>query len=341
MTAPTHHRTPRRRVPAALAASLTATGLLLLACSAPTHPGATAPPTAGAGSSTASVPQSPNPSSSSPGAVARAGGSVSGSSSAAPVPSTPSSPPRHQLTAGNSVSPPGSAPSSNPGHTPDAASLPAPGQPAPASGPGTAAPGQPGNAGGGGFPTQAGSPATPANPSHAAAATPAGGPAISDSVRRAALAAAPAGMAPGTLALPTLGVGPSPLGPTCAEPNGILEPPANSIGMLCDWRGSASLDAPGGEVTIAGHINFNRLPNAAFARLAQMSSGDAIYTSSPSGRVQAWVVTMRYELPKTQPLDTTAFAGPDGPRQLVLVSCGGALSGRSYLNNVYVDASPA
>lgn len=143
-----------------------------------------------------------------------------------------------------------------------------------------------------------------------------------------------------TLALPTLNVGPSPLGPICAEPGGILEPPANSIGMLCDWRGSASLDAGAGMTTLAGHINFNRLPNAAFARLSQMSPGDEIYTASPSGRVQAWVVTRRYELPKTQQLDAGAFAGPDGPRQLVLVSCGGALSGRSYLNNVYVDAVP-
>ncbi len=326
MTTPTSH--PRRgRVAAALtAAALVVAGLALFVTAGPSQPGDPTQAIAGAPSSTTPyAPGLPSP----PAGAAAAGGPVS----------TPSSPghPSPGAVADGPVSSPGS----------DAG---APGQPAPASGPGAAVPSQPGSSasdpgsttGGGtsgipGVPVQG---ETPGNPGNAAAVDTGAGSGVSDAARAAARAATPPTMPPNTLALPTLNVGPSPLGPICAEPGGILEPPANSIGMLCDWQGSASLDAGAGMTTLAGHINLNRLPNAAFARLAQMSSGDAIFTSSPSGRVQAWVVTRRYELPKTQQLDAGAFAGPDGPRQLVLLSCGGALSGRSYLNNVYVDAVP-
>jgi len=327
MATPTH-RPHRGRLAATAVASvvLVVVGLVLFVTAGSNRPGDPTQAVAGAPGSTSTTPYAP---SLPPPAGAAAGGSVS----------TPSSPghPSPGAVADGPVSSPGS----------DAG---APGQPAPASGPGAAVPSQPGSSasdpgsttGGGtsgipGVPIQG---ETPGNPGNAAVVDTGAGSGVSDAARAAARAATPPTMPPNTLALPTLNVGPSPLGPICAEPGGILEPPANSIGMLCDWRGSASLDAGAGMTTLAGHINFNRLPNAAFARLSQMSPGDAIFTSSPSGQVQAWVVTRRYELPKTQQLDAGAFAGPDGPRQLVLLSCGGALSGRSYLNNVYVDAVP-
>ena len=148
-------------------------------------------------------------------------------------------------------------------------------------------------------------------------------------------------MAPGTLALPTLSVGPSSAGPVCSEPGGVLEPPVNAVGMLCDWRGSAALDASTGMTTEVGHIDYNARVGA-FARLSQMRSGDVIYTRGQAG-TQAWIVTRELARSKTLPLDATAFAGPDGPRQLVLVSCGGNLipGQRSYADNIYVFAVPA
>lgn len=148
-------------------------------------------------------------------------------------------------------------------------------------------------------------------------------------------------MPPNTLAIPALGVK-APLGPTCAEPGGILEPPVNSAGMLCDWRGSVALDAKSGMSTVAGHINYGAQVGA-FAHLAQLRPGEAIYTRGTAG-TQAWIVTREVARPKKYlPLDAGAFAGPDGPRALVLISCGGNLipGERSYRDNIYVFTEPA
>lgn len=236
-------------------------------------------------------------------------------------PSSPSPPPPGAV-AGGSVS--STSDAAAPGPSGDPGGPVAPGQPVPASGPG---PSQPGNSGG----TDAGGAGVSGQP---------GSVAISDSARRAALAGVPAGMPPDSLAIPSLGVA-APLGPICAEPGGVLEPPVNSAGMLCIWHGSAQTGNSGME-TLAGHINYGRIPNAALSRLAQMRPGDTIYTNGQDG-THAWVVRSSFERSKSLPLDAGAFAGPDGPRQLVLISCGGALIPglRSYANNVYVFALPA
>ena len=150
-------------------------------------------------------------------------------------------------------------------------------------------------------------------------------------------------MAPNTLALPSLGVGPTPLGPVCGEPGGSLEPPVNPQGMLCTWRGSSPAAASTGETTVAGHINYGRIPGAAFAKLAQMHVGDPIFLRGATGGTQVWITRSEFARSKTLPLDDGAFAGTDGPRSLALVSCGGALipGERSYADNIYVFAVPA
>ncbi len=345
MTAPTHHRcTSRRRVPVALAASLTAAGLVLLACSAPADTGAAAPPTTGAGSSTTSATQSPNPPSSSPGAVVTTGGSVSGSSDA----STPSAPgtPLAGAASGSPVSPSGSAPaasstppaSSTGTAAPAASGVPAPGTTGQPDGP--VVPGQPGSSGNA---SPGGPPGSPANPGNAAPGDTGAGSGISGAARRAAIAAAPT-LPPLTLSIPALGVGPAPIGPTCSESDtGVLEPPVNAQGMLCTWRGSAPPAAESGETSVAGHINYGQIPGAAFAKLSQMRPGDPIYLRGATGGTQVWITRTTFERSKALPLDDTAFLGPDGPRSLALISCGGPLipGARSYANNVYVFASPA
>lgn len=146
-------------------------------------------------------------------------------------------------------------------------------------------------------------------------------------------------MPAGTIALPSLGVGPVGTGPSCAEPDGILEPPSNPGPMTCSWRGSVPLDSSSGMTTETGHVNYNGRVGA-FSRLSQLRPGDPVYTSSSTGRVQAWVVTREYARPKSLPLDVSAFQGPDGPRQLALVSCGGKLTGRSYDDNILAFANP-
>jgi len=224
--------------------------------------------------------------------------------------------------------------------------VPAPGTgPANGAAPGATGPGQPGsssNAAPGDAPgnTSGTTPGGPAgNPGNAAPSGSGGGSGVSAAARAAALAGAPAVMPGGTISLPTLAVGPVGTGEACPEPDGILEPPSNPGPMTCAWRGSVPLDAGSGMTTETGHVNYNGRQGA-FSRLSQLRPGDAVYTASASGRVQAWVVTREYARSKTLPLDVSAFQGPDGPRQLALVSCGGKLTGRSYDDNIFAFATP-
>ena len=358
MTTPTSPRRSRRgrtAVAAAIAVVLVVTGLVLLVTAGSNRPGDPAPAVAGAPSLTSTTPYAPSlpplagaavggsvstPGHPSPGAVADGPVSTPGGDAGAPAP-----------PAVSGVPAPGTPNGAGPG-TPNGA-----GQPGSSSGPangavpGAAIPGQPGSssnaapgdtAGNTSGTAPGGQAGSPGNPGTAASSgTRGGGSGISTSARAAALAGAPE-MAPNTLALPSLGVGPTPLGPVCSEPGGSLEPPANSQGMLCTWRGSSPPTAGTGETTLAGHINYGRLPNAAFAKLSQMHVGDPIYLRGATGGTQTWIVRSEFSRSKTLPLDNNAFAGPDGPRSLALVSCGGNLipGERSYADNIYVFATP-
>jgi len=320
MTTPTHRRPHRGRmaVAAVTAVVLVVAGLVLLATAGPSQQGDPAQAIAGAPNPTTSLPNTPGPPSSLAGA-ATTGGPVS----------TPGHPSPGAVADG-SVSTPGS----------DAGAPAVPAVPVPSSGPGAppaasgAGPGQPGSSSG----TDAGGPAS--GPAGADVPGQPGSVAISDSARRAALAGVPSGLPLDSLAIPSLGVN-APLGPICGEPGGVLEPPVNSVGMLCDWRGSAPADATAGMTTIAGHINYGARVGA-FARLAQLRPGQVIFTRGMAGP-HAWIIRSEFARPKTLPLDVGAFAGPDGPRALVLISCGGNLipGERSYADNIYVFATPA
>ncbi|MFC4591888.1 class F sortase [Sphaerisporangium corydalis] len=124
--------------------------------------------------------------------------------------------------------------------------------------------------------------------------------------------------------------------------DGVLVPPRvpGEVGM---WAGSAPLEAATGEVTIAGHVSWGGMAPFAFRRLARLRPGQLIYTADAHGRQSAWRVTEVTALSKRAGTDPTAFAGPAGPRRLVLITCGGAFdaSARSYDDNVYVFAVPA
>ncbi|SNQ50838.1 Sortase family enzyme [Frankia canadensis] len=126
------------------------------------------------------------------------------------------------------------------------------------------------------------------------------------------------------------------------EENGTLVPPRTptEVGL---WSGSAALDAGSGQVTIVGHVNWRGMPPFAFGRLAHLHGGDLVFTSDPRGRQTAWRVLRVFARPKTDGVDPTAFAGPRGPRQLIMITCGGPFDVRvgSYSDNVYVSAVPA
>jgi sortase (surface protein transpeptidase) len=128
---------------------------------------------------------------------------------------------------------------------------------------------------------------------------------------------------------------------TASVRDGVLTPPRVPY-QVGAWDGSAALDSPTGEVTLAGHVNWAGMAPFAFARLASLRPGDIVYTTDARTQQTAWRVTRVLARPKNQSVDPAAFAGTAGPRTLALITCGGSYSttDASYEANVYVYAQP-
>ncbi|WP_261567350.1 class F sortase [Frankia gtarii] len=143
-----------------------------------------------------------------------------------------------------------------------------------------------------------------------------------------------------SLRIPALGVTAT-IG-RATEDNSVLTPPRapTEVGL---WSGSAALDADSGEVTLVGHVNWRGMPPFAFGRLAYLHAGDLVYTSDARGAQTAWRVQRVFARAKAGGVDPAAFAGSRGPRQLIMITCGGPfdIRARSYSDNVYVRAIPA
>ncbi|MDO5698544.1 MAG: class F sortase [Dermatophilus congolensis] len=105
------------------------------------------------------------------------------------------------------------------------------------------------------------------------------------------------------------------------------------------WDGGAALDSHRGTTLLAGHVDING-DLGALHELASIEAGAEVHTSDARGHVTRWVVT---GLDVRHKDDLPTFA-PDGPRRLVLVTCGGPVlrsgNGWTYRDNVIVTATP-
>lgn len=138
--------------------------------------------------------------------------------------------------------------------------------------------------------------------------------------------------------------------PVYRQPGGALVIPPNvrEVGM---WTGGAPLSGPGGKpvkqgtTLLAGHVDYAGQGNGALYRLYQVQPGATVYTSGSSGHLTRWQVTSLTVVAKSE-LPSWVFAGPAGPRKLVIVTCGGPVDyiqgyGYSYRDNVIATAVPA
>jgi hypothetical protein len=105
---------------------------------------------------------------------------------------------------------------------------------------------------------------------------------------------------------------------------------------------SAAMDSAAGSTVLDGHVNYVGQGAGFFSDLAAVHPGEVITTTSPAGITARWRVTSETLYPKNHGLPESLFS-PDGLRQLVLISCGGAFdwSTGHYLGNVVVVAVPA
>jgi hypothetical protein len=127
----------------------------------------------------------------------------------------------------------------------------------------------------------------------------------------------------------------------CRIVDGGLEPPAD-VHRTCIWAGGAAVEAAAGTTVITGHINWVGQGTGALGHIDRLHAGDAVVTTGASGTVNRWRVVSVKHRPKTTGVDTAAFVGRAGARQLYLVTCGGAFDAAeaSYVDNIYVLARP-
>jgi hypothetical protein len=105
---------------------------------------------------------------------------------------------------------------------------------------------------------------------------------------------------------------------------------------------SAAMDSAAGSTVLDGHVNYAGQGAGFFSDLASMHPGEVLAITSPAGITSHWRTTSETVYPKNHGLPASLFS-PGGPRQVVLISCGGAFDWNTghYLSNVVVVAVPA
>jgi sortase (surface protein transpeptidase) len=102
--------------------------------------------------------------------------------------------------------------------------------------------------------------------------------------------------------------------------------------------------APGAEQGVAivtAHVDSARAGPGAFFRLRELDPGERVHVELADGRVLAYEVTGREQIPKDA-LPTAELFRRDGAPALALVTCGGVFDAttRHYTDNVIVWARP-
>ncbi|MCW2295513.1 class F sortase [Rhodococcus erythropolis] len=123
--------------------------------------------------------------------------------------------------------------------------------------------------------------------------------------------------------------------------NGVLTPPGDvkEVGI---WLDGAPLDSATGTTLIAGHVNLAGQGNGALFDLGTLKPGQEIRTIGASGEATTWRVTAVVSHPKSDGIEDSVLDGPEGPRKLAVVTCGGDLEYDdgigNYVDNVYLYA---
>jgi hypothetical protein len=146
---------------------------------------------------------------------------------------------------------------------------------------------------------------------------------------------------PNTLSIPVLAQLDIPITTATETDTHILEPPADvhTVGI---WTPGATLAATSGTTDIIGHVNYTGQGPGALHDIAGLRPGDRLYTTDNHHRTTTWTVTTVQARNKNDGVDASAFPGPAGTRQLILITCGGPFdpTAESYLDNIYVRAQP-
>lgn len=152
------------------------------------------------------------------------------------------------------------------------------------------------------------------------------------------VAMTPEQMAPGHLFIPSLAVY-APVQDTGVTAGQLVLPEGTH--RLARATTSPGLDSPHGSTLIAGHVSVGGRPGALHP-IGMAPPGARIYVTTDDGRLTSWRATDLLAVDKGA-LPPVVW-DTDGPRRLVLVTCGGPVvnwpTGRAHRDNVILVAAP-
>lgn len=187
-------------------------------------------------------------------------------------------------------------------------------------------------------------PTTPEAVSPTPTTPPAPGPVVDVPVRSTDLASAAAaqatGPAPTAVSIPALEVQ-LPVDPVGVQADGQMEIPP--LAERAGWyRFGAAPSDPDGTTVVAAHVDSVASAGLGpFARLGELAVGDVVEVTLADGTVVAYAVSSVQQVAKTDAAWDAVFTR-EGPRRLVLVTCGGTFQReeRRYSDNIIVTADP-
>jgi hypothetical protein len=153
---------------------------------------------------------------------------------------------------------------------------------------------------------------------------------------------------PSSLIIPSVCVDGTVVGTTRTATGVLLIPgDVHDVGL---WDDGEPLLSPAGSVytsgttLVAGHVNYVGQGDGALFNLYRVQPGALVYATDVSGRATLWRVVSAVSVLKAD-LPASVFAGTQGARRLVIVTCGGTLdyipgTGYTYDDNVVVTAVP-
>lgn len=159
-------------------------------------------------------------------------------------------------------------------------------------------------------------------------------------LRDAALPAeVPAVVAPVRIAVPSLGIDQA-VRPEGVDPTGAMALPADPA-VAGWWRFGSTPSSAAGSTVLAAHVDAVGYGIGPFAHLVDVPVGTRVTVTSADGTTTPYAVATVDLLAKTGVPWASVF-DHDGPRRLVLVTCGGEFDTAThhYRSNLVVTATP-
>lgn len=116
-----------------------------------------------------------------------------------------------------------------------------------------------------------------------------------------------------------------------------IEVPANPRHGVWYGKGAPLVGADVGTTLVASHVS-QASGWGALRYLYTLRGGEMIYTKDAAGKTQQWQLTQMRVLEHTD--FPQEYWSADGVRQLVVVTCGGTISGGHYDKNIFAIATP-